>query len=237
MKALTTKTYSLTAAEAFSDGTCRPDALLELMQDAAGYHASILGIGMDVMYSKHNCLWMLVRNWFRLDRPLMAGDTLTVETWPMKPDGLSSNRAFRFYANGQPIGEAFQVWVLVDVVKRRISRIKDFPEFAALDYVESEAPVNLRRLRLPANMAVAGSCQVAERDIDANGHMNNTRYLVYVMQLLGEKFVQELHINYDRECLAGEKLELLLGQDENGTYVTGRKEDHAQSFEVLLKLL
>lgn len=237
MKAVTTRAYPVPAADCFADGICRPDSLLNYLQDIAGFHAEVLGFGYPVMYDRYNVLWMLIRNWYRLERPIRAGELLTVETWPMPPEGMSTSRGFFLFVDGEKVGEAYQVWALVDAEKRCICRIRNFPELQEPDYCDRAPLAKLRRLALPDGLESAGACTVSHADIDSNGHMNNARYMAYVMQALGSGFVQELQINYDRECLAGEKLTLLIGRSDERTFVVGRKEDHAQSFEVMLRLL
>ncbi len=235
MDSILTQTYLITPADTDRFGLLRPDRLLTIMQDLAGRHAQLLGIGMERMLSAHNSAWMLMRNWFRLSRPLRAGEELRLETWPQPTDALTSNRTFYFYCNGERIGEAFQVWVLVDVDKRRIKRIRDFPEFDAISYTNRPAPIDLRRLRLP-EMTEAGTVRVEPEDIDSNGHMNNARYLRYVMQVLEDAAVLEAQINYDRECRQGDCLRLQTGGSGAERYVTGQMEDGSLSFESKLIL-
>ena len=234
MIALTAKQIQILQEDCFADGTCRPDAILQMLQGVAGTHATQIGIGSERMLAGHNSLWMLARSWFRFDKPLLAGQTVTLETWPLPPDGLSSNRAFRFLHNGELLGEAFQVWLLVDATRRKILRSRDFPELQALEYCDRPAPIRLRKLHLPELQEV-GECRVTQMDIDANGHMNNTRYLIYVMQVLGPRFVRELQINYDRECMAGDVLTLCRGHADGVEFVSGCNCEHAQSFETMLR--
>ena len=222
--------YTLTQAQMFACGVCRPDAVMTLLQDAAVAHANALGVGRACMREHRNCVWMLVRSRYCLRRPLRAGDSVRVDTWAYRTDGLTNDRDFALYCGGEQVGEASQVWALVDGQRRKIVRIRDFPEIQAMSVVDSDVPVKLRRLVMPA-LQPAGEYLVAQEDTDINGHMNNAAYLKCVMLPLGAGVGDELQINYERECRAGDRLPLPAAETNGWQYVRGVNDDQQTSFE------
>lgn len=224
------KCYTIAAGCVDAAGICRPDALLQLLQDVAGEHAERIGTGREVMLSNHNCVWMLVRTWYQLDKPLMLGQTVRLRTWPSKNDATASERYFDMKVDGEPVGQALQMWVLVDIDQRRIARIRNFPEIQAMPLTEKPISLRLRHLVSP-ELHDAGFYTVSDEDMDINGHMNNARYLRCAMQPLGDGFVSQLQINYERECRAGQTLCLQTATWNGSDFVHGCFSDGSISFE------
>ena len=230
MELIQRDTFKVTGAETAPNGSCRPGALLHFLEDAAQRHATALGVGRQLLLTRRNCVWMLVRSWYRLLRPIVAGESLTVETWPCGTDGLLSNRAFSLLVGEEAVGQAAQAWVTVDIDRRQLVLARDVSEIRDLRVPERPMPIRLRKLRLPA-VEDALSVTVQAADMDLNGHLNNARYMNYAMLPLPDAFVQELQINYDRECTAGDKLMLQTACGDSVRYVRGVREDGLTSFE------
>lgn len=230
MEPVLEKHYTLTADLVDAAGICRPDALLQLLQDIAGEHAERIGTGRQIMLDNHNCVWMLVRTWYQLDIPLLLGQTVGLRTWPSKNDATVSERYFEIEVDGTSAGRALQMWVLVDIDRRRIARIRNFAEIQAMPLTEKPISLRLRHL-VPPELHDAGTYRVTNEDMDVNGHMNNARYLRCAMQPLGDGFVSQLQINYERECRAGQTLCLQMASLDGANFVYGRFEDGSVSFE------
>ena len=62
-------------------GRLRPEAMLALMQEAAGMHCHALGVGRDVLRAR-NLFWAVVRQRVQIERLPMIKKTITLETWP-----------------------------------------------------------------------------------------------------------------------------------------------------------
>ena len=74
-------TYRVGARDTDPFNCCRSSSVLNFLQEAATQAAGELGVSRDEIVEKYNCFWMLVRMWYRLDRPLHWNDELTVKTW------------------------------------------------------------------------------------------------------------------------------------------------------------
>ena len=231
MEPILQRTYILDGSQATADGFCRPEALLQRMQEATTQHSDAIGIGRDVMLQEHNGIWMLARCWYQLTQPLVPGMAITLQTWPCKNTATSSERYFAFYADGKRIGQALQMWVLADIDKRRICRIDQFAEICAMPLTEK--PISLRLRRLPRPMLQdAGAYTIVPADIDENGHMNNVRYLRCAMQPFADTFVWQLQINYEHECRVGQTLHLQSAVQDDTNLIFGLLEDGSVSFEL-----
>lgn len=206
---------------------CRPSGLLGALQEAAVEAACALHVSRDETMAKYHCFWMLVRMWYRLNRPLSWGDRVTIRTWHRGARGASTYRDFDLYVEGKPVGEAVSTWVLADADTHRIFRMSSVDEFQGTDGGELCKSRTLSGLHLPAHMEHVESRALHYSDTDVNGHVNNVRYVDFIcdalhMENLGpERYVSSLQVGYLAECRAGETIELCTGQEDGIWYVHG----------------
>ena len=208
-------------------GQCRPSALLGELQQAATGAACALHVSREETLAAYNAFWMLVRMWYRLDRPLFWDETLEIRTWHRGGRGASTYRDYDLFVNGQQVGEGVSTWVLADQDTHKLFRMAGVKEFVGTDGGALCKDRLLGRVRLPKEMELAGRREMHYSDTDVNGHVNNTRYADFVcdalhLERLGEgKFVSSLQVGFLSECRAGEVLDLYTGLDEGGHYVHG----------------
>lgn len=76
---------------------------------------------------------------------------------------------------------------------------------------------------------MTGEHTVSYSDLDINGHTNNSRYVVWAMDCLpGEVTdspVKDLYINFVKETLPGDKVQLCAQNDDSTWYVEGKVAD------------
>lgn len=220
-------TYLVDSRDADPWYHCRPSGVLGILQEAATQAACQLHVSRDEMLEKYGLFWMLARMWYRLDRPLMWDERVTVRTWHRGGRGASSYRDFDLFVDGEQVGEAVSLWVLADAVTHKLGRASLLEEFKGTDGGELCKSMQLSKLHLPEDMAPAGERSFHYSDTDVNGHVNNVRYADYIcdalrMEELGpERFVSSLQVGYLAECRPGETIGLSAGQRDGIWYVHG----------------
>lgn len=223
------ETFVLRTCDCDFTGDWRPSAILTCMQEIAGAHSEALGCGRSALL-KNNTVWVLTRCEIKMDRYPRVGETVTAETFP------TANRRWffpRFYlfrsAEGELLGCAATLWVLMDFVTRKMLPPGDvaavlpdnsdltppmgFP--GATDMVEGEENQFTRR---PAYF-----------DLDVNQHVNNTRYADWACDALGvevmrEHCIESMRINYEAEVRPDQEITLRLCQNNNRFYIAGLHE-------------
>ncbi len=204
-------TYPIDAVHLDRFGRAKPSALLMFAQEAAGGHCLALSLDWDTL-AKRNLFWAVIRHKVHISRLPVAGDVLTVETWPMPTTRVAFPRSTVAYdQNGQEVFRSISIWVLMDMQKRTMV-------LPGKSGVELTGLIRGNELSVPANLHPAllekQSCrQVVFSDLDRNGHMNNTRYLDWLSDLLPSAFhaehpVREFTVCYLSEAKEGELLEL-----------------------------
>ena len=210
-----TKTYTerfrINSWQTDLNARIRPAALLEIMQEMAGTHADLLGIGRNMLLDQH-LIWVLTRIEVQMARYPRFGETIEVETFPMPNRRWFFPRYFIFRdESGAQIGCAASLWVLLDVRERRMSR-PDPVLHLMPDNSDLTPP-----LGLPATVTeVGGTLETALRravytDLDMNGHVNNTRYLDWCCNALGVDTLRTMElaafaVNYNQEILPGQEV-------------------------------
>ncbi len=206
-----TFTFRVNSYQTDMNSRMLPSAILELMQEMAGAHAELLGVGRQALLDR-NLVWVLTRIEVQMARYPAFGETITAETFPMPNRRWFFPRYFIFRdEDGNQIGCAGSLWVLLDVQERKMSR-PDAVLALMPDNSDLTAP-----LGLPATVTdVAGAFETATRrpvytDLDMNGHVNNTKYLDWCCNALDIDTLRRhelatFALNYNQEILPGQEI-------------------------------
>ena len=242
MSVFATYEYTLGSRDIDPFGQCRPSALLGILQEAATHAACALHVSRDETLAAYNAFWMLVRMWYRLDRPVGMEETLTIQTWHRGGRGASTYRDYDIYVDGTLVGEGVSTWVLADQDTHKLLRMSGVKEFAGTDGGELCKDKLLGRVRLPQEMTQAERRLLHYSDADVNGHVNNTRYADFVCDALhleglgAGQFVSSLQVGFLHECRPGESLDLWVGQEEGAWCVHGTGVEGDSRFDAALTL-
>ena len=202
-------------------GRCTAATLLFLAQEAAGGHCALLGLDWDSM-AKKNLFWAVIRTQVRVTQLPKLGQTVTVRTWPLPTTRTAFPRAVVLLdQEGQELVQILSLWVLMD----RTSRAMVLPGKSGIQVqgqltgTELAAPGSI----VPRTQETSACRTVVFSELDRNGHMNNTRYLDWVNDLLPSDFhrehpVKEFTVCYLNEALEGQVVELNYGLDPEGIF-------------------
>ncbi|MDH3981833.1 MAG: thioesterase, partial [Kiritimatiellaceae bacterium] len=177
------------------------------MQEAAYHHAENLGLGYSCL-SKNNLGWVLSRQRIEVSRLPTWGETIIIRTWPSGRDRLFFHRDFEITdGDGNLILQASTAWSVIHVALRERIR-SDF-------YLKSELPeVGARVFDSKLGRLKPCGCEEGELlvvnygDLDMNGHVNNVRYIEWILDRLSLNFheshaIQSLEVNYLAEAICG----------------------------------
>lgn len=208
------------------NGTWRPGAILEAMQEMAGTHSALLGCGRDVLLPK-GMVWILSRTELQMDRYPAIGETIHIKTMPMPLRRFFFPRYFVFTDEaGHEIGRAGTLWLLLDVKTRRMLPPGEVAKLMP-DNSDLTAP-----LGMPPTVGLldGGESLLDYRpvytDLDINGHVNNTKYADWLCNVLGvdtmkQYQLQSIVLNYNAEVLPEHELQLKLVRSGERFRLTG----------------
>lgn len=207
-------------------GHWRPSAILETMQEMAGVHSELLGLGRHALLEK-NIVWILTRVEVVMDRYPAIGDKITVETFPMPTRRWFFPRYFIFRNEaGEQIGCAGTLWALLDVTTRKMAA----PD-AAGDRIPDNSDLTAP-MGMPATVReAAGEAEISRflplfTDLDVNQHVNNTRYMDWCCNALGietmsRQCLRRFCVNYNMELRPGQEIRAELRRDGDAFSFSG----------------
>lgn len=232
MEPIFQKDFELTDIYVDRYGRLKPSAILLLAQEVAGMHCTELSVDSDILAKQH-LFWAVSRHRVQITRLPRIGETIHVETWPMPTTRVAYPRSMvACDEKGNECFRSVSLWVLMDLDTRNMI-------LPGKSGIIVSGTVRGGELAIPGGLIPKplGSRQkrtVCFTDLDRNGHMNNTRYLDWIDDLLPSSYhrsreLKEMTICYLSEAREGQTLDLqwdLL--PENALQVDGhRAEDDA----------
>jgi medium-chain acyl-[acyl-carrier-protein] hydrolase len=206
------KKYTVHSYEVDTDANVLLTAIGNYIQDIAGRHAEILGFGFEDMIKK-NQYWVLSRLRIQMMKFPVWNEEVAVETWPSGIDRIFANRDFRILnGKNELIGDASSAWLIID----RRSRRPQNPE--ALNEHLPDLDVSSDKKSLEKLPSVDGgdeylSYQVKYSDLDQNNHVNNVKYIQWILDSYPDDFrtknkIVTFEINFLSESSLGEKIKI-----------------------------
>jgi acyl-ACP thioesterase len=217
--------------EVGKSGLLKPQVIFQFFQEAAGKHATHLGVGYETLRGL-GLFWVLSRVKVEISKLPAWGDEVTLTTWPKGVDRLFALRDFRLSdRDGNEIVRGTSCWLLVDAEKMRPRRIDSIPRSFPLNDKEHALQESLDKIPVPAGLDIRYERRVMTSDLDVNNHVNNTEYVRWITDCLetGDgpaSSIRTLQISYLEEAKLGETMVFSLGRADNapGTiFVEGAK--------------
>lgn len=190
-------------------GRAKPSVLLYFVQEAAGQHCSLLSVDHETLSHKH-LFWAVTRNRVQVTRLPQLGETITVETWPMPTTRVAYPRSVVAYdESGKELFRSISLWVLMD--SRTRAMILPGKSGITVDGTLTGTELSVPHAIAARPMENSIVRQVGYTLLDRNGHMNNTRYMDWIDDLLPSAFhenhpVQEFTVCYLNEARESEEI-------------------------------
>ena len=247
MKPIYTQTFLIDDMSVDCFGRLKLSALLYYAQTAAGKHSDLLGADYDTL-ALRRLFWAVTRHRVKITRLPVRGETITVETWPMPTTKVAYPRSMVAYDDqGNELFRSISLWVLMDLDQRTM--VLPGKSGVTVDGSLTGSELAVPKSIMPKTMSNTDMRRVTYSCLDRNGHMNNTRYLDWVDDLLSGSFhsshsAREFIICYHSEARESQQIYLNWELSENGflqvdahrekTDVSG-SQDRVFSAQVLFK--
>lgn len=221
MDAYLEKEYYVRATDINCYGQLSPTTVLDLFQDAAGDHAIPLGVGYEAMTAR-GLVWVVARARLEISGSAAMYQKVRVCTWPHAPAGFGCLREYRMEdpKTGACIAKGDSEWLCMDREARSAAHAdRIFPPDVSFrsDRVFSDRMPRLRWRDIPDEEVF--SVTPGFTDLDINGHVNNTKYVNYILDALrpeADTRLCALQIDYHREVRIGEPLALSVLREPTG---------------------
>ena len=209
--------FKITSYQVDFQEKIKPTHLMQLFQEVAGNHADHLGAGYGALLEQ-KLFWALSRIRVEMEQLPRWGEEISIETWPCSLVGPFFRRDFIIYnRQHEALCRGVSGWLLLSAENMRPQRA----ERLAADLPLNEGNFALAnfpdRLNGTADNAVF-SKTILYNEIDVNNHVNNTRYLDWVMDCFDNRFhlthqLKSFTLEFLSEMRWGDEVELLSGED------------------------
>lgn len=201
-------------AECDRSRRARVSALLSLAAAAAGHDYDARGLPYETLYAMHE-VFLLSRIAVRIHDCPRAGDILDITTWENGVRGAHLQRVFEMAdQRGKLCVSMKSDWILVDPESRRILRPGSFTAKPITTCPKAIDCPECRKILPPReSLEELGKRRVVWSDLDGNGHLHSGNYgdIVwdYLPADLQERSPREFFINYSKEAVLGQELQLV----------------------------
>ncbi|MBZ4676503.1 MAG: acyl-ACP thioesterase [Anaerophaga sp.] len=201
-----------------ASGHLETPALMRHLQEAAARHAIALGVGFED-FIKENIFWALTHLQVEVNRWPKMNENVTVETWPRNIQKLYTTRDYLLKdTQNNILIRGTSAWIMVDIKRKRPVRPNErlqfmpfLPELKALgefpEYISTK----------PENKLTEHRHEVVYSDLDINRHVNNTRYMEWVMDAIAtirEQEIASFNIHFTSEFRKGETGIIKIGNSQ-----------------------
>lgn len=188
-------------------GRVRPTSLLTYMGETSSLHSDYLGVGFEELI-KQNYGWVLNRWRVRFYKYPKVRDKIKIETWTSGFDKFYATRDFVIYdENNNLIGKATTLWIFLDIIKKRPIRVpKEFNK--VYNIIEEKLLHDYYEFNDGIISDNDIDFYVRKSDIDYNNHVNNVKYLNWMLEVIPEDidekyYLSEMDIQYKRNEIGG----------------------------------
>lgn len=187
-------------------------SLVNVMVHISGIQSAILGNTKEQMRER-GLSWIIIQYQMEVNRMPVLDEQITIETQALSYNRFFTYRSFRAYdEQDKLLVEVITTFSLMNMDTRKLVQVpKDI-----IEPYQAEELRTLMRQPKPAVLSegevVAQPFRVRYLDIDANRHVNNARYLDWIINTLEVDFIlahqmESLTIKYEKEVDYGHIIE------------------------------
>jgi len=184
--------------------------LFLFLQEIAWRHATIGGFGYQQLNEKGQ-FWVLSKVKVQIDRYPQWNDELHLHTWSKEPELLTAYRDFIGYdQHGVQMFKATSAWHILNVATGRPQRVDELKQRFPIPENLHAIECKLEKLPAPESEITGEPLKVVLSDIDMNLHVNNTRYIQWVLDSFPHDFAQshkivEIEVNFLQQAKLGDR--------------------------------
>ncbi len=210
--------------------------------EIAGTHLETRGITREIMLEDDQ-VFLLTKVGYKCYKPAKYGDIVTLKTWEHSIKGAHFYRCFALERDGELLCESISDWSLVAPKSRKILRPSEYKYEFLL--IEQPTSAQINKIKIP-ELSATGDHIVTFSETDGNGHLNNSNYGNFLVDMAPAAVAEELScggvlqsadISFLREARMGEKISIHTDMTDNGYYMYGCFDDGRRCFEAAAELM
>ena len=183
-----------------------PDVILLSLQ-VSGMQSIELGVSDKAILEDYNLVWIITEYDIEVVRLPRFAEEITIETEALSYNRLFYYRRFTIYDEaGQELIHMLATFVLMDRDSRKVHAVE--PEIVAPYQSEFDKKLIRGPKYEPLEETVSKEYHVRFYDLDMNGHVNNSKYLDWIFEVMGADFLTQyipkrINLKYVKEVRPG----------------------------------
>jgi len=189
------KQFELRYFEMNESGVASPTTILTLLEETAADHCHSINHSLYQL-KKQNIGWVLFSGIMQIDRYPSYKEKITIRTWLSKYSTIKGFRENIIYdEQGNILGKAKGLWVFFDIEKRRPIPIFDSIK-EKWSFCDEESIIHniSKKIRATENPNYELKFKVNRFDTDTNKHVNNIRYLQWVVESVPIEIIDNYYL-------------------------------------------
>lgn len=218
---LWSETLRVRSYEMDMHGHAKIQVVCNYLQEAASNHAAALQVSVERLRPE-GLAWVLARLHVQVESYPTWGQTIRIETWPSGVDELTATRDFLIYDEEDTVlVRATSSWMVIQLENKRPVRM---PKFVRDLERPERAPAikeTFQKIAPPSKAIHQSSFAVRYSDLDLNAHVNNTRYVEWIVESMPERILRqhqmaELELQFRNESRYGDTIQARARQLQQG---------------------
>jgi acyl-ACP thioesterase len=214
-------------------------SIFNFMQESAANSAASLGFGYDQLIDDQ-LFWVLSRAKIEIISLPSLGDEIRIETWPRGLDKIFALRDFLIYdSNNNLVAMATTSWLMIDGKTKRPLRTdimsNRLPQIEATNAIAEACG----KIETQPNPEFISEVKVGYTDIDINQHLNNVRYIEYILNCFPtdtyrNNSINRLQVNFLSESRYNDQIRLYkakTGEEASLFYIEGTNQNNQKVFQ------
>ena len=183
-----------------------PDVILLSLQ-VSGMQSIELGVSDKTILEDYNLVWIITEYDIEVVRLPRFAEEITIETEALSYNRLFCYRRFTIYDEaGKELIRMMATFVLMDRDSRKVHAVE--PEIVAPYQSEFDKKLIRGPKYESLEEPISKDYHVRFYDLDMNGHVNNSKYLDWIFEVMGADFLtqyipKKINLKYVKEVRPG----------------------------------
>ena len=210
-----TENYKVRYSETGDTLKASLSSIMAYLQDTSICHSENAGIGVKKL-SEQNLAWILAGWHVKINRFPVVSENITTKTWASGFKNMYGYRNFNITdENEDIIAKASSVWVLYNYKDLKFEKVtSDDIERYGVEDIPVFADDTVYKVKKAAVYEKKSDILVQKTDIDTNGHVNNIKYIAYIVNAFPELKFTEFRIQYKSQAKLGDTIEIYYNCNE-----------------------
>jgi len=208
--------FNIKTYDCHPNGKIKISTLMQYLQEIAANHAEQLGFGFNAL-NQFNGYWVLSNIKIEIEKLPGWNEKTTICTWPSGHNRLLATREFiGKNKKGREILKAASEWMILD---KESSKPKNLTRLHLLlpENGQKVLPQKMKRLQPKSNYNLKERRCVPCSAIDLNGHVNNSEYVKWAIDVLKrdcsfDSDIKTIQATYLSEIFESDEIEIYINE-------------------------